>query len=60
MNKIKEIRALTGLSQAKFAKAYNIPLATVEFWEMEKRVPTDYLIELLEFKVKYDLEKEKL
>ena len=30
---IKEIRALTGLSQPNFAKKYNIPFGTYQKWE---------------------------
>ena len=32
-NKIKEIRANTGLSQARFGEAYHIPKRTVQDWE---------------------------
>lgn len=52
---IKEIRALTGLSQAKFCQKYHIPLNTLTRWEQGKREPPDYLVELLEFKVREDL-----
>ena len=34
---IKEIRTLTGLSQANFGKKYNIPVRTIQDWETEKR-----------------------
>ena len=51
---IKEIRALTGLSQANFGKKYNIPLRTIQDWEAGKRKPPIYVVELLEFKVRYD------
>lgn len=52
---IREIRALTGLSQVKFCEKYHIPLNTFARWEQGKREPPDYVIELLEFKVKEDL-----
>ncbi len=52
---IKEIRALTGLSQVKFAEKYNIPRRTLENWESEKAQCPPYVKELLEFRVKYDL-----
>lgn len=51
-DEIKEIRKLTGLSQAKFAKKYEIPLSTLESWERGTREPASYVINLLEFKVK--------
>lgn len=55
---IKEIRALTGLSQVKFCEKYHIPLNTLARWEQGKREPPDYLAELLEFKVREDLKNE--
>ena len=52
---IREIRALANLSQVKFGKKYNIPLRTIQDWEAGKRKPPIYVVELLEFKVRYDL-----
>lgn len=57
---IKEIRALTGLSQANFGKKYNIPVRTIQDWETEKRHPPAYVVELLEFRVRYDIEQEQI
>lgn len=57
---IKEIRVLTGLSQVKFCEKYHIPLNTFARWEQGKREPPDYLVELLEFKVKEDLKMENI
>lgn len=51
---IKEIRKLTGLSQKGFAEKFNIPKRTIQEWEQERREPPDYVIELLEFKVKWE------
>lgn len=60
---IKEIRSLTGLSQAQFADKYNIPKSTLQCWESEGAVKhrdcPEYVVELLEFKVKFDLKNEK-
>lgn len=53
---IQEIRALTNLSQTQFCEKYRIPLPTLRKWEQDKREPPDYLVELLEFKVKKDME----
>lgn len=57
---IKEIRALTGLSQANFGKKYNIPVRTIQDWETEKINPPAYVVELLEFRVRYDIEQEQI
>ena len=53
---IKEIRAMTGLSQANFAKKYNIPKRTIESWEAGDRNPPPYVIELLERVIRYERE----
>ena len=57
---IKEIRTLTGLSQANFGKKYNIPVRTIQDWETEKRNPPAYVVELLAFRVRYDIEQEQI
>ena len=45
---VKEIRKITGLSQAAFAARYEIPTRTVEDWEAGARKPAPYLVKLLE------------
>lgn len=55
--KMKEIRALTGLSQVKFANKYGIPRRTYENWESGTARCPEYLINLLEFAVKSEYEK---
>lgn len=54
---VKRIRALSGLSQAKFASFYGIPRRTVEAWEMGDRIPPDYVLSLLERAVREDFPK---
>lgn len=54
---IQEIRVLTNLSQPQFCEKYHIPLPTLRKWEQGKREPPDYLVELLEFKVRKDMEE---
>lgn len=56
MNEVKELRKKTGLTQAAFAKRYNIPKRTVENWETEKTVPPRYVVELLKRAVDADFE----
>lgn len=53
---IKEIRQLANLSQQKFCEKYNIPLPTLRKWEQGNREPPGYVLELLEFKVRKDME----
>ena len=51
---IKEIRALTGLSQARFGEFYGIPKRTIEEWETGRRKPPEYVLRLLERAVRED------
>ena len=53
---IKDIRSLTQLSQPQFSNKYHIPLPTLRHWERGDRECPQYVLELLEFKVKKDLE----
>ena len=53
--KIKKIRQISGLTQEEFSKKYNIPTRTIENWESGDRVPPEYVVMLLEFKVQHDL-----
>lgn len=54
---IKEIRALTGLSQSKFAERYGISVRTLQGWESGKKCP-EYFLNLLERVVREDEQKE--
>jgi DNA-binding transcriptional regulator YiaG len=51
---IIEIRALSGLDKAKFARYYNIPYRTLQDWENGKSKPPIYVLPLLERCVKED------
>lgn len=48
---IKDLRASTGLSQAKFAKLLGIPTRTIEDWESGRHKPPDYVIKLIEYRL---------
>ena len=39
--KVKEIRAITGLSQPKFAKLLHVDVGTLRNWEQGRREPTN-------------------
>lgn len=49
---IKDLRAKTGLSQSKFAALVGIPLNTLQNWEQGSRKPPEYVISLIEYKLK--------
>ena len=48
------LRAEVGLNRKEFALEYGIPLRTIEDWEHGKRKMPEYLLRLLEYKVKID------
>ncbi|SFG56116.1 helix-turn-helix domain-containing protein [Oribacterium sp. WCC10] len=65
MKSIKELRALTGLTQARFAEIYHIPLQTVKQWESSKdsssyRTPPTYALRLLEQTIFRSIEDEMI
>ena len=49
---IKELRALTGMSQVKFSKYLGIPRRTIEDWERDLHLPPTYVVELIEYKLR--------
>ena len=55
-NKAKELRARAGLSQFKFASKYNIPLSTIQNWEIGRTIAPDYVLDLLERAIKEDFQ----
>lgn len=54
MKTIKEIRDSVGLSQAKFAAALNIPLRTMQSWEIGERSCPEYVVDLIAYRVQHD------
>lgn len=51
---VREIRQNTGMSQAKFCEALNIPLRTLQKWETGERSCPEYVVELIAFRVEHD------
>ena len=51
---VKELRTLTGLSQAAFGKKYHIPKRSIENWEGGQRSPSETILYLLERAVMED------
>lgn len=45
---IKEMRRQTGLSQAAFANKFNIPVKTLQNWEIGRAQPAPYIPEMIE------------
>ena len=49
---IKELRVACGMTQREFAEYFGIPPRTLQDWEAGKRKPPDYVIALIEYKLK--------
>lgn len=56
---IREMRTQLGDTQSEFAARYNIPFRTVQNWETGLRKPPEYILNLLENKIKEDLINRK-
>lgn len=54
MNQLKKLRAVTGLNRKDFAISFGIPLRTVEDWEAGKRKMPEYLLRLMEYKIRLE------
>ena len=56
---IREMRTRLGDTQSEFAARYNIPFRTVQNWETGLRKPPDYILTLLENRIREDLVNRK-
>ena len=56
---IREMRTRLGDTQSEFAARYNIPFRTVQNWETGLRKPPEYIMTLLESRVRKDLVNRK-
>lgn len=51
---IKELRTASGMTQQAFSDYFGIPKRTLEDWEGERRTPPEYLVKLVEYKLKHE------
>lgn len=49
---IKDLRIKTGLSQSKFAAIIPLPIKTLQGWEQGLKKPPEYVISLIEYKLR--------
>ena len=49
---IKELRTQTGMSQQAFGDYFKIPMRTIQNWELGVRECSEYILELVEYKLK--------
>ena len=52
MNNFKEIKEKSGMTQKQISKYLKIPLPTIEAWCRGTRKPPEYLIELIQYKMR--------
>lgn len=45
--RLKELRKELGLSQAKFAEKFSIPIRTIQDWEYGKREVRSYIVDMM-------------
>ena len=51
-NKIKAMRASSGMSQRQFSDYLGIPVKTIQNWEIERNRCPEYLLNLIEYKLR--------
>ena len=56
---IREMRNRLGDTQSEFSARYGIPFRTIQNWETGKRIPPDYVINLLQMRVDVDIKNRK-
>lgn len=52
--KIRALRAETGLNRKQFSEHFQIPLRTVEEWEAGRRKPPAYIPRLIKYQIMYE------
>lgn len=50
----KELRERSGMTRPQFAEYFGIPYRTVQEWELGNRKCNDYILHLLEYKLKHE------
>lgn len=49
---IQELRNATGMSRPDFAAYFGIPYRTIQDWEIGTRAPAEYIVSLMEYKLR--------
>lgn len=60
MEMIKFIRESANLSRKQFSDELHIPYRTVQDWELGNRKCPDYLVELIQYRLKDKMEENKM
>ena len=57
MTEIAKICAAYGLKQTELAKRFGIPLRTVQDWHAGRRVPPEYVVQMMTELLEHDRQK---
>lgn len=52
MQTLKELRTSSGMSRPQFCEYFEIPYRTIQDWELGNRKCPDYLVKLMEYKLR--------
>ena len=50
----KELREQSGMTRTQFAEYFGIPYRTIQDWELGNRECKDYVLALMEYKLKHE------
>lgn len=53
-HKLLELRKSTGMNRREFAEYFEIPYRTVQEWELGNRKMPEYLLRLMDYKIKME------
>lgn len=51
---IKDLRTTCGMTITAFSEYLGIPYRTIQDWEREVRTPPEYVVKLIEYKLKHE------
>ena len=51
---VNELRELSGMTRSQFVEYFGIPYRTIQDWELGNRKCPEYLLELMEYKLKHE------
>lgn len=56
-DELVHLRTSIGMNRKQFAQYFEIPYRTIQEWELENRKMPEYLLQLMKYKVKTEMEK---
>ena len=53
-NRILDLRTASGMSRNQFAEYFSVPYRTLQDWELGNRTAPEYLVDLIEYKLRIE------